>query len=281
MATAAYLNQAYLAYFGRPVDYSAVTAWSTATNAQVEQAFFASAESQALYGSEFNAAQINSYYLNLFGRGAEPAGIQYWLGQVALGNVTPAGAAVAILNGAQGTDAVAVQNKLVASAGFTTGLDTTSEIIGYTGDSAAASARAFLATVTATPATQAEIDAAIVASTMGGGQTFTLTNDTDIATSNTFNAGLVYTPGGDDRINALQDEDQLTGSGVAPTLNATLGNSNDNGANIITPKLTGIEVINVAFTGSGGPGWSVTALDMQDSTGQTDINITRDRKSVV
>lgn len=102
---------------------------------------------------------------------------------------------------------------------------------------------------------------------------FTLTNGTDIATANIFTAGLVYTPGGDDRINALQDEDQLTGTGTAPTLNATLGNANDNGATIITPKLTGIEVINTAFTGSGGG--AVTALDLQDATGQTAVNITR------
>ncbi|KFB78193.1 hypothetical protein [Candidatus Accumulibacter cognatus] len=101
---------------------------------------------------------------------------------------------------------------------------------------------------------------------------FTLTNGTDIATANIFTAGLVYTPGGDDRINALQDEDQLTGTGTAPTLNATLGNANDNGAPIITPKLTGIEVVNVAFTGSGA---NVTALDMQDATGVNAVNITR------
>ena len=121
--------------------------------------------SKALYGDQFNAAQVNQYYMNLFGRPAEPAGIQYWLGQVALGIVTPAGAAIAILNGARNNDIVVVQNKLVAAASFTTGLDTTDEIVGYTGDTAAASARAFLATVTNTPATQAQIDAAIDAAT--------------------------------------------------------------------------------------------------------------------
>ncbi|TMQ76023.1 beta strand repeat-containing protein [Candidatus Accumulibacter phosphatis] len=101
---------------------------------------------------------------------------------------------------------------------------------------------------------------------------FTLTNGTDIATANIFTAGLVYTPGGNDRINSLQDEDQLTGTGNNPTLNATLGNANDNGATIITPKFTGISIINTAFTGSGA---AVTALDLQDATGQTAVNITR------
>ncbi len=102
----------------------------------------------------------------------------------------------------------------------------------------------------------------------------TLTNSTDIFTANVFNAGQVWSPGGDDRINALQDEDQLTGIGTNPTLNATLGNANDNGAGIITPHFAGIEVVNVAFTGSGAA--AVFALDVQDATGLTDaINITR------
>ncbi len=103
-------------------------------------------------------------------------------------------------------------------------------------------------------------------------QTFTLTYDTDIHTANVFEAPLVYTPGGNNRINSLQDEDQLTGTGTNPTLNATLGNANDNGATIITPKLTGIETLNAAFTGSGA---AVTALDLQDATGLVNANITR------
>lgn len=109
---------------------------------------------------------------------------------------------------------------------------------------------------------------------------FTLTNGTDIATANIFTAGLVYTPGGDDRINSLQDEDQLTGTGTAPTLTATLGNANDNGGPVITPKLTGISIINTAFTGSGGGTGAVTTLDLQDATGQTEVNVTRVSQAV-
>lgn len=103
--------------------------------------------------------------------------------------------------------------------------------------------------------------------------TVELTSNSDVKTANIFNAAQVYTPGGDDRINSLQDEDQLTGTGTNSTLNATLGNANDNGATIITPKLTGVSIINTAFTGSGGG--AVTALDLQDATGQTAVNITR------
>ncbi|MDR4521463.1 MAG: hypothetical protein R3E36_12880 [Nitrosomonas sp.] len=120
--------------------------------------------------------------------------------------------------------------------------------------------------------TQAEIDAIV------NTDTFTLTADTDIATANQFVSGLVFTPGGNDRINALQDEDVLTGVGTNPTLTATLGNANDNGATIITPTLTGIETLNASFTGSGGG--AVTALDMQDSSGLTSVNIDRVSQAV-
>lgn len=120
--------------------------------------------------------------------------------------------------------------------------------------------------------TQAEIDAIV------NTDAFTLTADTDIATANQFISGLVFTPGGNDRINALQDEDVLTGAGTNPTLTATLGNANDNGATIITPTLTGIETLNASFTGSGGG--AVTALDMQDSSGLISVNIDRVSQAV-
>lgn len=107
--------------------------------------------------------------------------------------------------------------------------------------------------------------------------TVTLTANTDTVTGNLFNAGLVFTPGGDDRINSLQDEDVLTGTGTNATLNATLGNANDNGGAVITPTITGVPTVNVAFTGSGGAGnTAVNELDLQDTTGAiTNLNITR------
>lgn len=101
-------------------------------------------------------------------------------------------------------------------------------------------------------------------------QTFTLTANTDSHTSNVFNAPQVYTPGGNDRINSLQDEDVLTGTGTNPTLNATLGNDNDNGSRTITPTLNGIQTVNANFTSTSG-----TGLDLQDATGLTTLNITR------
>ncbi|MBW7901090.1 MAG: hypothetical protein H3C26_06420 [Rhodocyclaceae bacterium] len=97
-----------------------------------------------------------------------------------------------------------------------------------------------------------------------------LTNGTDITTANVFNAGQVYSPGGNDRINSLQDEDVLTGTGDNPTLNLTLGNTNDNGSLIVTPTLNGIQTINAVFSNTDG-----TGLDLQDASGLQTLNVTR------
>jgi len=191
MATKAFLEKAYLAYFGRPVDSTGLTDYAPSTDAQVADAFAASAESKALYGSTFNYAQINAIYLALFNREAEKAGLEYWYAKVADKTFTPAGAAIAILNGALNADKIAVENKLAASAAFTAALDTAPEMIGYSGDAAAASARSFLSTITATAATAAAVDAAIVsvvaARTAVPAQTFTLTSGLDAFTGSNGN----------------------------------------------------------------------------------------------
>ncbi|SEN03576.1 beta strand repeat-containing protein [Nitrosomonas marina] len=128
------------------------------------------------------------------------------------------------------------------------------------------------------PISQDDIDQVLANAGVGIPDSFTLTNQTDIATANHFVSGLVFTPGGNDRINALQDEDILTGAGPNPSLTATLGNANDNGATIITPTLIGLETLNASFTGSGGG--AVTALDMQDSNGLMSVNINRVSQAV-
>lgn len=274
------LNKAYLAYFGRPADLTGKTYFATLEQADVIKAFDASAESKALYGNDA-AAKVNAIYQNLFNRDAEPAGLVYWTTLINQGRVTAAGAAFAILNGAQGTDATAVQNKLAASEAFVAAMDTTAELVGYSGMDAAASARNWLKAVGADAASltaavagaQAAVTAAVAAGTGEGGAGFQLTNGTDVASANVFTSGLVYTPGGDDRVNSLQDEDRLTGTGTNATLNATMGNANDNGAPIITPTLNNINTINAAFTGSGGT--AVNGLDLQDATGLTTVNLTR------
>src|SRR5205085_2814152 len=140
----------------------------------------------ALYGTTFTVATVNAIYQNLFNRDAEPAGLAYWYGVVSSGQLSPAGAALAILQGAKNADAIAIQNKLAAATAFTNALDTTPEILGYAGNPAAAAARTWLHTVDSTTdsltAALAGVDAAVASvSGIGGvnGQTFTLTTGID------------------------------------------------------------------------------------------------------
>ena len=285
MAAADYYTQVYtmfVGYFGRPPAQSGLDYYATRVDAAggslgvVIDDFYNSAESQAFFAGKTIEQQVNQVFHNLFGRDAAVEGLNYWTNQIATGKVSLAQAAFTIANGAQAADAAILAAKIDTAELWVASLDTNTEILLYSTDDGRAAGRDFLNGVTtSTAATQAEVDAALLAMVNGGntGQTFNLTNGTDVATANVFNAGLVYTPGGDDRINSLQDEDILTGTGTNPTLNATLGNANDNGARIITPKLVGIETLNAAFTGSGGN--SVFALDLQDATGTAAINVTR------
>jgi len=162
------LTQLYLAYFGRPPDFDGLVYYTTQPTLSiwdVAASFSASPESVALYGPTFNAAQINAIYQNLFNRDAEPAGLLYWSQEVALGHLTPAGVAYAILLGAQNADLVTVNNKMGVATAWIAALNTSEEITGYAGDDAAAVARDFLHTVDSTPASVttalAGLDAAI------------------------------------------------------------------------------------------------------------------------
>lgn len=155
--TLAQLETLYLAYFGRPADFDGVQFYSTGAQSldDVGAAFANSAESRALYGSGYGSAFVNAIYNNLFGRDAEAAGLSYWVGQLATGAVSPAAAALAILQAAQGDDAQAIRNKLAAATRFTQGLDNPLDILAYQGSVAAAAARAWLLGVDGDAATLA------------------------------------------------------------------------------------------------------------------------------
>ena len=163
MASTDFLNKAYLAYFGRPIDPTGGQAFSMAAEDDVEVAFAASAESKSLYGSEIQANFVNAVYNNLFGRDAEDSGVAYWLNEYNRGAVSAAEMALSILNGARNSDAEIIDNKLAASLEFYERLDTPKEISGYTTMEAAAVARDFLATISLAPVNDEVVDSAIAA----------------------------------------------------------------------------------------------------------------------
>lgn len=286
------LQQYFIAYYGRPGNNEGMQYWQ-AQNFSGEADLvwnFGNAlqpEFQQLYGATSTSPSlfINAVFQNLFGRQAEPEGLNYWLGEYnkyiaqGLDADTVRGRMVTwIMDGAQdgagGNDLTALNKKILLAVEYTNSLDTSEEILAYEGNLEAG--RTFLSTVNADtdPAT-VDVDAAIQQMVDDAGTSgFTLTNGIDVATANVFNAPRGFTPGGTDQVNTLNDDDVLTGTGADSELNFTFVRDADigGGANtIITPTLKNIDNVNVTFAGSAGN----YTLDLQDSTGIDNILIER------
>jgi hypothetical protein len=194
MAASTYFDQVqqlYIAYFGRPADPVGLAYWAANIDASggsvagIVAGFSASTESQVLFAGTTTAQKVSSIYLSLFNRSPESAGLAYWVAQIDAGAVTQAQAAYQIQSSAGAGDATAVANKLTAAKAFTAQLDTSAEIAGYSGATAAAAARTFLSSVDATPASLATATgaaalantvAAVTHTTTAPGQTFILTD---------------------------------------------------------------------------------------------------------
>jgi hypothetical protein len=169
------VQQLYIAYFGRPADSSGLANFtarlatanaattmagidaaykSTAAIKELVDAFGTSAESANLY-SGGTSAFVTAIYKNVLNRDPDSAGLAYWINEIDKNGLTRGNAALSIMNGAltntstQGViDGTIVSNKTTVGVAFTTSLVTASQIAGYSGDAAAASARTMLSTVT-------------------------------------------------------------------------------------------------------------------------------------
>jgi len=285
MASTSYLQQAYLAYFGRPADVSGLSFYASKTEAQVVAAFSASPESQAFFGSLNTLAQINAIYQNLFNRAAEPAGLVYWAAEINTGRLSLAQASMGILAGAQNDDKLAVTNKLAAATAFTAALDTSAEMIGYQGSAVITSARTYLASVgstaasltaaTATAALSASVATVVAAgtSTASTGSTFTLTTDADELTGtagdDTFRAPVDT----GDVVTTFSSDDVIDGGDGTDTLTVYL-NTDDNDI-IAAPLVTDVEILEIRASDSA-------TLDLSGATltGLEEIAIVRARETL-
>lgn len=272
------ISQLYVAMFGRAPDAEGLGFWVNKLNAgtsfaDVANQMFATAPARDYYPAfATNSEIITSFYTNVLGRSPDAEGLAFWVGKLNAAGATP-GSVIAqmigVVAGYTGADPAGI-----ASAALFNNKVAVAQYYAEHGGNIA-SADDILVGVTADPATVTAAKA-VIDNTVG---VIELTNGTDVVVGASFNAGLVYTPGGDDRINSLQDEDKLTGTGTNATLTAQLGNANDNGATVITPSLTNIAKINVGFTGSGGG--AVTGLDLQDGgTALKELNINRVSQSI-
>lgn len=148
------IQKLYVAYFSRPADVAGLIYWdgvvatAKGNTAAVSAAFAASGEYRSTYAGKDTAAVVDTVYMNLFGRHAEPAGVQYWSSLLDSGAVTVDGVVTAVAGSALTTDLAACTSKVAASTAFTAALDTTPEILAYSGGLANLAGVMFLAGVT-------------------------------------------------------------------------------------------------------------------------------------
>ena len=296
MSVTSDIQQLYVAYFNRPADPVGLAYWTNVANANggstaaISAAFSASPEYTAAYAGLSPAEVVNAVYLNLFGRPAEPAGLTYWAPLIGNGKITISNVVTQIAAGAQGTDGVALANKVTAATAFTNAVDTSAEILGYTGAAANNVAKAYIAGVTNAASLTAQLSAldATVANTVAAhngattGNAVNLTIGLDNLTNGAGSAGnSVFSAQIVNNTNTFQSGDTLTATGNNNVLNVDLGNS----ANFaILATTTGIQTVNItaesqATIGTSAPGTNnltglpvqINALRMGNVTNWTDL----------
>jgi hypothetical protein len=148
----------YIAIFGRPADPEGLAYWNEVTGNGADlsgmiAAFSSSQEYRDRFEGQSNKEIISSIYQSLFGREPEPEGLAFYAEALANGELPIEAIAVNILDGAQETDRVSIDNKEEVANRFTESLDTPEKIAGYTGETAAREAAEFLSEITDDPET--------------------------------------------------------------------------------------------------------------------------------
>ena len=178
------IQKLYVAYFSRPADPAGLAYWEGVVTAAkgdtsaVSAAFAASTEYQTEYAQITTAGVITKIYANLFGVVPDAAGLAYWIDAIQNKVFTIDQAVTKIAAGAQGSDKVAYDSKVLVATSFTAAVDTEAEKAGYNGKDANKAAKDFLATIkTAADATAAITPAALdakVSDVVKAGVPFTL-----------------------------------------------------------------------------------------------------------
>lgn len=143
----------FVALFGRPADPAGLAYLSMVTKGGSDwsglSVLSAQSEFQARYSGLADKGAVALLYQTVFGRAPEAAGLNYWLSQLQSGHYDRTTLAVAMLDGAQGSDLSTANSKLAAADLFTVSLDLPLEQQSYAGSSAALVGRNLLSGVTA------------------------------------------------------------------------------------------------------------------------------------
>lgn len=285
----------YVALFGRPADPLGLAFFNQATNNGANLTAVGDLASTPEYQNRFagqtNTQIINSIYKSLFNRDADLAGLTFFANALANKTLNINNIAIAIFDGAQGSDITIRDLKVAAANSFTTALDTAPEVLGYQGTAAANAGVAFLTGVTTTAPTAAQVDAAVataVAAGSGGagtpGLNFTLTVGADSLSPNSAVAATKTTAGDDlfrgITANSLETTDSIDGGAGVDTLRASLTGADaaagGTTAVSIQPILTSVEKVfldidTTVGVGAGATDGVVYTFNAGDSKGITEL----------
>lgn len=285
----------YIAYYQRPADPAGLRYWAQRLNAEggnldaIIDAFSNSPEAKSLYTETDPLKLVDSVYQALFGRPADNGADNFYVKALEAGKfpdgrpATLGRVAIDVLNGAQGDDRVAIDNKLKVANDFTQIVDgrplTDPEFgfdglaVTYKGDADAAAAREFLKGVTSDSSTVPTQDGVkkVVAEKIADptdapvetGKTFTLTTGVD----------NIAGTGGNDTIIAdntvstqLSAADQINGGGGTDTLKIYQA-STTGLASTVFGQLSNVENVYI----NNGKLATTTTLNVSTLTGVTSI----------
>jgi hypothetical protein len=237
--TSTQLQQQYIAYFGRPGDPAGINYWLSTTSGissarEFADKIYAQDEyKKSTVGDKSIEEQVNSIYVNLFGRQADATGLLYWTGEIEAGTLQLSNVAYDLIwaasnptsgNSAQAAlDATALSNKVAAAESFTEKLKTDIDgILAYQAEStspwvsgsAFASAVTFIKTATATNApVAADVTSAVTSMISAGTETSSAASTTLKLTTST---DALVGGAGDDTANGVLQDAGATGTTVAP-----------------------------------------------------------------
>lgn len=295
------VQQLYVAYFNRPGDVGGVNFYTSvleshATTIDAIAADFAkSAEYQNQFKDKVAEEVIDIVYMNMFGRHAEKAALDFYGPLIQNGTITIDKVVLDIVKGAQGTDLTAYESKVTAAAEFTEFLDTAGNEqarVAYAsgkGD-VLQIARDYLIKVTdaatlATAVSGLATTGAELTGELNEGQTIVLTKGLDTVKGGAGNdliIGSVDATAGTE-VNTISPIDSVDGGAGIDTLKIVSVTALNSSA---LPTITNVETINLesasTITFNSAAATGVTTLNVNKSAGAvlvdsgatTDVNVT-------
>lgn len=134
-ATLSQVQALYVAYYGRPAEPAGLNFWANVVEANggdmsvIIKDFSNAPEYQQRFGSLNDTTLVNNLYLQMFGRSAEPGGLEFWVGLLKAGTQTLGDIAHTISSLASGIDLQVLSGRVDLANAFTTKLAASPEAL--------------------------------------------------------------------------------------------------------------------------------------------------------